>query len=268
MHILIIGPILSIFIILIPFVKSISRFNQFFSNTEDAISLTTPDSMYQSILDVNDSYEVNAAEKELDTWEFPELLFMGIAPPLGVFLIYYFYKDIQPFHIDYAPALGVYIFIGYVSYWLSRYCKKHVSISFAAILPYGIAIGILLYCILFIHFISGLTLLGGAVFPFFGFPLFAPLPALLYSTRELKLLTTHLHQQTDKSEYSSEQQSSNLSFAKNLLWQNNIENWGFLIVLIFIIQAVLYLFGFPFESIWLALREGEGFLFSLNSAPF
>jgi len=268
MSIIIIGPILAIFIILIPFIKSIYQFNRFFRNTEDTLSLKTAEGMYQSILDTNDTYEVKTKKHQVASWEFPEILFMGLAPPCGVFMIYYFYRDIQPFHIDYAPVLGIYIFAGYISYWLSRYGKKNISISLAASLPYGIVIGIILYCILFIHFISQLTLLGGAILPFFGFPLFAPLPALLYSIRELKILTTHLHEQFDQSEDSIEQQSGNISFARNLLWQNSFQNWGLLIILIFIIQAVLFLFGFPFESIWLALRESGGFLFSLNNGPF
>ncbi len=268
MSLFVIGPLLAIFIILIPFIKSITSFNRFVRGEHQPTRRQVSPTNYDFILDVDDYEEAKPETVSISSWEFAEFLFVGVAPLLGVGLIYIFYSEIKPFHIEYVPIVGAYVFIGFLSYWFSRFFKEQLPIFIVALLPYGIGIGILLYIILIIHFISPMTLLGGALLPFLGFPLFAPLPALLYSIREMRILIPHLHNRIYISENSIDYTETGIQFASNISWHNSLQNWALLGVFILGVQAIFYSFGFPLESIWLALREGEGFFFSKTNFLF
>ncbi|MEO1437830.1 MAG: hypothetical protein AAFV80_19980 [Bacteroidota bacterium] len=126
-----------------------------------------------------------------------EILMMGLGPVVGILLTYIFRTEIKPFDLSYFPSLSLFILVPWLSYWLSRIGKTWISPLLYAALPIGILIGIPIYFGLGLHFVSPLSGLGVAWFPFFGFALLAPIPAMLFLIRELKRHSLFFHVKMD-----------------------------------------------------------------------
>jgi len=190
---------------------------------------------------------------------FPEFLFMGIAPFVGILSLYLFQEEIHPFSNKYIITLSTYVAITYLSYWISRNYKNKIRLENTVFLSHGMVLGIGVYSLLALHFCSPVTLFGGLVLPFLAFPLFAPLPAILYTCREIKELNIYQEQELLYSEFKND-----LTINK-FIWRNSNNNIITILLLILLIQSFLSLFGQPIDSLWRCIRESKEFLFSINS---
>ncbi|MFK8101786.1 MAG: DUF6688 family protein [Saprospiraceae bacterium] len=252
----------SIPLIIIPFVKAIRR-NINFWKIDAAISTPTAQLDFgDDILDV--PLTTTATLKQhipyLINRDFAELLFMGISPILGIFLVGAFKSEILPFEIKQQLTLVVFILVPYLTYWLSRYYKANFSPLANVFFSYGMLLGLLLYTALFLHFLAPIVLLAGVVFSFLAFPLFAPLPAFLYSLRELRLQQLHLATYT---------KDANPWWSFLILsWRNSIINLIFMLLLITIIIYVLSFWGQPFYAILSAFLNSKEFFFSSPNTVF
>ena len=239
--------IFSIPLIIIPFVMAIIRFYRFFRDLK--------------IIDLDgilDSTEMEVAVyKKKRKYDYPEILFMGISPLLGIIFIFIFRKDIHPFAPEHTLSLGVLVVIAYASYWLLRTRKETLPLSVHLWLPVGMMIGILLYFVLFLHLLSPMILLGAAVFPFFAFPLFAPIPALLYNIKALHLQRTWLleNEMIDSTVFLG------ITF-KRTPWYRNGVYYLLVIGVIIVLQVSLLPFGQEVDSLIKVFTEGEEFFFS------
>ncbi len=187
-------------------------------------------------------------------FDFPEFLFMGVSPIIGLFFIKSFSGMISPFDVNAAPTLAVYCVFAWSAYWISRLGKANIPAKLLNILPFGIYIGLLLYPFLAIHFISEITLYG-MLLPFFSFPLFAPLPAWLYTLRELMELRNF------KAEKAMESLATLGNSSRKILNDSTKHYLGFG-AFILLIQVVLVLFGQEWTSIIDVFTGGEDFFFS------
>ena len=261
MHLLSIGFLLMFPLIIIPFCLSIIRYvnyAQWLKGNEPGYNSIND---YTTILDKPTRLELSY-EKWKYKWEFPEILFMGIAPILGSFFIYNFQNDIKPFALDYSPTLITYIVLAYVSYWLSRLFKEKLPAVVNMILPYGMLIGLGLYAVLFVHFISVMTIYGGVLLPFLAFPLFAPLPALLYNLRQIKQHNLFNLKQTISLWEQYSESAPEKDLFRKLWWHEGFPNPVFVIGFITAIQIVLYQIGQPFDSLIKVFTESSDFLLS------
>ena len=194
---------------------------------------------------------------------YAETLFMGIAPLFGIALIYGFQSEIKPFAIEYFPSLAVYLLVAYLSYWLSKIFRKELPTEANLLLNYGMITGCLIYPFIAVHYISELTLLGTAIFPYLAFPLFAPLPACLFTFSQLQVHQRFIMGQIKATEI-------NYLNARTMEWYSNlykIDNpFGLLgfIIFLMIIQSLLGFFGQPANAVMLAFLHGSEFLFSVN----
>ncbi|MEM7103285.1 MAG: DUF6688 family protein [Bacteroidota bacterium] len=257
-----INVVFVVILILVPFVLCIWRFARFATGLRQARNLS----------DVADFYPIGKKRQLLNhriRVDFPEFLFMGVAPVLGSMFIYYFRHDIHPFAIDHTPTLLAFISVAYVSYWVSRLAKRRISPLLYAILPLGMLIGCLLYGAMFFHFISGMTILGAVVFPYYAFALYAPIPALLYNVRELIL---HNRYYMDKmhgdSWYHPVRQSGIFKFLSKGAWAFRPTYYLLLLPTIFTLQALMLQFGQEPMSIIHVFTEGKDFLFSEEGSPW
>lgn len=244
----------SIPLIIIPFVKAIRRNINFWKL--DTAMRAPLDQVEPDILDVPLTTTTSLKQHipYIIHRDFAELLFLGVAPIFGIFLVSAFKNDILPFEIKRQLTLIVFILIPYLSYWLSRYYKAKCSPLVNIFLSYGMLFGLLLYTALFLHFLAPIVLLAGVVFSFLAFPLFAPLPAFLYSLREIRLQQLHLEMYT-------KEVSPWWSFLI-LSWRNSIPNLIFLLLFIGIILHVLFFFGQPLYAILSAFVNSKEFFFS------
>ncbi len=257
MHLLIPGIIFAIILIVYPFIKS---FSEFFEDPirQNKVAVNPMSNEALEVLDYPEQGRINIPEKS--TPSYPEILMMGIAPIAGIFLVYYFERDLVPFDLNHFPSLIAYIVFSYVCYWISRFGSSPSSGRMMVIVQHGLAIGILLYLFLFIHYISPLILLGGLVLPYVAFPLFAPLPALLYSWRQMERNNKKITERINNGNT-----DINLN---NAYWNFRPQNILILLVLIFVIQGGLMVFGQgPFSPV-AAFLGGEGFLLGENSWLF
>lgn len=255
------GILISLPLLGVPFILSIVRYINYHKwiKSNDPLPNTIND--YTTVLDEPTRLGV-AYEKWIYKWEFPEFLFMGLAPIAGAAFIYIFQKEIEPFYTPYAPTLIVYIIMAYGCYWASRIFKERLPNAINMILPYGMLMGVVLYTVLFIHFLSPLTLLGGAVLPYFAFPLFAPLPALLYTLRQIKQHNRFAITQTSALWATFNQSSPEREWFRQLWWHEGFPNPVFLLGMILSIQIGLYHIGQPFDAIIEVFRQSKGFLLS------
>ena len=261
-----IGFIFGLFVILIPFFKSVIRLSRYLN--QEHIAINSFQSINSQVLDDLDKDSKSSDMPKVPSWEYPEILFVGIAPIYGIFLTYAFYRDIKPFHIDYAPSLILYILVVYSSYWMSRYYKDKLPVSIVALLPYGIILSFLFYPILIIHFLSPMTLLGGVIFPYLAFPLFAPLPALLYAIREFSILNYFIEKKIEELQEKPEPNFTTYAFASQYRWKADFQSVLIFVCLVLMTQLSLYAFGQPLNSLWLVFRESQGFIFSAKGSIF
>ena len=194
---------------------------------------------------------------------YPEILLMGIAPPFGLVLVYGFERDITPYALDYFPSLAVYLLIAYLSYWLSKYYNKEFQIEANLILNFGMLTGCLIYPFMAIHSISEMTLLGAAIFPYLAFPLFAPLPALLFTFRQLEVHQKFISRQIQETEINSLNVNS-IRWFNNMYKMNSPVGWLGLAIFLMVIQSLLGFFGQPANAVFLAFLHGSEFFYSLN----
>ena len=257
MHIImfLIFGLLSIPLIIIPFVKAIKR-NIAYWKQESNQLVALDIAAFDFILDAPLEEQQTSRENRIISWDFPEVWFLGIAPIMGIWLVVAFYGDIKPFGMKYTTSLFVFILIPYFSYWLSRHAKKQLPIFVNILLNYGMLIGCFLYLALFIHYLAPITLMAGGIFPFLAFPLFAPLPAFLYNIREMKEQNIYVQSQI-KNKYSW---TSWMQLAPKNIFFNSII---FLAIIIGLI-AVLNLCGQGPADLMLAFINGRDFLFSTN----
>ena len=240
-------------IIIIPFVIAIRR-NISYWKQQNGVSIGRTEVVLEDVLDTPVQENQIRPVSKLKSWEFPELWFMGIAPLVGMGLVGAFHREIKPFALEYVSSLFLFIMIPYLSYWISRYGKERLSILMNIALSYGMLIGLGLYLALFLHFIAPITILAGAIFSFLAFPLFAPLPALLYNVREIQEQQYHLQIQI---------QSNYSWYARlQLSWRNLVINLIVVIIIIVGLIFLLSLFGQDIFSIIDVFLEGKGFLFS------
>ena len=94
-----------------------------------------------------------------------------------------------------------------------------------------------------------------------GFPLIAPLPAILYALRQLKIQRGFLQGEIGIDDHI-------LLWVRGLRWDYTIINLFYLIGFIIIIQIILILSGQPFNGFWMAFRGSDGFFFSINDLRF
>lgn len=251
--------LLAIPLIVIPFVLTIVRFVNFFRNTE------VVESTDESLLDAEEVPHLKARQKE-KKFTYPEILFMGISPILGIIFVFVFKDDIKPFDINHTLSLGVFVVLAYAAYWVSKIAKQRVNNTVFLLLPMGMMIGILIYLAIFIHFISPITLMGGALLPVFGFALYAPLPAILFNIKELVR-----HKQFYRQKFAIEDAYRSTLFFQTLGTSPSINNATYYIATLLVIAAIqglLVLVGQDMLSMMHVFTGGEGFLFSENDWNF
>ncbi len=184
---------------------------------------------------------------------FPEVLYLGVSPILGSMFIYIFKREIKPFDLDNSLTLLMYIVIPFLCYWGVRLWKdKLPDWAVYGSIP-GMALGCVLYSVLFVHFISEMTALGVAFLPIFGFTLLAPLPALGFTIREIHKTRAYLNDRIQfKIDYLQ-------SFSKFTSQQKGILAFW---LLFGILQCLMFLAGQEWNSVILAFTEGKNFFFS------
>lgn len=200
----------------------------------------------------------------LTNLEIPELLFMLISPLIGAGFIYYFSEDIQPFALTHAPSLLLFYLPPFVAYWIARLRFSTLSEGSKVLIPYFLGMGMVIYALLFLHFLSPLTIFGGIILPYFGFPLFAPIPALLYNRRLWHDLNLRQKVESDFVEPSSTEPSWFEAFR----WTGSFQNGALLFGLIGVFILAQVVIGQPLTGIYEAFRGGDGFLFSLSGYGF
>ena len=159
---------IALLIIVLPFVMAFVSYYRFLMNS-NTVALKTVMLKADSILDA--PMTVPTRKKEPGILLIPELIFMAISPIYSLWLVVKFHQEIQPFHLHYAFSLGIYILIAYASYWTSRLGKDQLPDIIKILCHYGMIIGLFIYTLLAIHFLSYLTILGGLFLPYLAVPL-------------------------------------------------------------------------------------------------
>ena len=256
MAILLLSTLISLIAILIPLIFGMIRCCKYLLNgATKVVVIDTYATQYNAILDVSEAQTIE--RPNIKKWDYAEIIAMGIAPIMGVILHFVFTDMKIPFAPQYAISAISFIAIGYCSYWLSRGFKNRLSLIANLILPYGIVIGVLSYIMLFVHFMSLTTLLAMGFVSIIAFPLIAPLPAIIYALRQLKIQVEYLQKQMGEGFQTS-------NWIKGLRWNFDFINLLYLIGFVSIIQIFLMILGQPLDGFWLAFRESEGFLFSIK----
>ncbi|MEM6724106.1 MAG: hypothetical protein AAF598_08710 [Bacteroidota bacterium] len=238
-------------LILWPLLDSLLGFLKFYSNRTTDEELEDFDAMGYSDIDLI---------REKIRWS--EILMIGLGPIVGILLTYTFKTEIKPFDLTYFPSLCVLILLPWVSYWLSRVGKTWISPLLYAALPIGMLIGITIYFGLGLHFVSPLSALGVAVFPFFGFALLAPIPAMLFIIRELKRHSLFFHIKMDGHWYHPMAHTSYFQF---LAARNWIRRPAFyLVTLVVFIGLYAFLAVLNGNALFLleVVQNSQEFLFS------
>lgn len=221
-----------ILLILVPVYKTILQFSQ---RNRSSIPQSKEESILDELTILLNIEEVSYKNRE---YTYPEILLMGLAPLVGIILVYAFQKEIKPFDLEYFPLVIPLILVGYISYWVSRIAREDLTESYGSFLMWGMSIGLFFYPILGIHFISSMTVLGVVIFPFLAFALIAPIPCCLFIYTELE--------------------SRNFSFEKKRWVANPIPLFA-LVVFLVLVGIVL---GYPTDAILQAFTGGEDFMFS------
>ena len=247
------GIIGFIFLIVIPLIASIVLF--FRRRPRAEISWSTLD---RSFIDTATS------KRWLGPIEVPELLFLLAAPIIGGIFIYVFQRDIEPFAVEHAPSLLLFYLPAMGAYWWARFRRAELKAQERAIIPYFLLVGMGIYALLFLHFISPSTLLGGIIFPYFGFPLYAPLPAFLYTYR----LWVDLQPKAEEDDPYVASEISNDSEWSPYFWRGSMLNWMVLVACLLALYLGQLLLGQSLYSIVAAFTEGQDFLFSAKSEWF
>jgi Family of unknown function (DUF6688) len=261
MIILFVFSILLIIVLVIrPFFESLYHFIKFH---EPSNSITENEVIAKeqevSTMTSNEEF-ANHSNLKIDK-RYSEVLFMGIAPVMGLGLVYGFQEIFTPFNLSYFPSLAVFLLIPYLSYWISKSYFKELPLEANLLLSYGMMTGCLIYPFLAIHFVSEMTLLGTVIFPFLAFPLFAPIPALLYTLKQFHIHTSFLERQINETEINHLNQNA-IQWIGNLCKFENPAAWLGLSIFILIIQNLLGFFGQPFNAVVLAFLQSEDFFFS------
>jgi|GEM_PF-3846017 len=242
-----------IFLIIRPLYVAVKGLISFFTKYSIRSKSTSPD----TILDcVEGNKDVSAYSS---TISFPELLYNGIAPILGVFFVYYFHKEIKPFDLGHYPTLLAFSFIPFIAYWVMRKMGDGLSVKSLAVIEPSLIFGVVLYLIYGLHFCSQMTLLGLMIFPFLAFALIAPIPAMGFLLRELSVVRSLINQKTDHTLSAP----SALKPAFRLREQTKgyaIFGVGFALLLI----SLVLLGGQDWDSLIKVFRGGQEFLFSIK----
>ena len=186
--------------------------------------------------------------------------------PLLSLLFLHLYPNLQSiFAIAYLPSLQLAILLALAAYWLSLFKMEAMPLWLNLLLPYGIAMGLLLALVMSIHFISGITFWNSLGHAYLVFPLYAPIPILLYGFRQFKRQNKYIVEQLD-----ALAQAGNLSIEDQdaihiLQWKNPPQNIALLLLMMASLQVFLLPAGQPMNALLLAFVESHDFLFSMNA---
>jgi len=240
-----------IFLIIRPLYIAMKSLSPFFKGFSGVSKSTSPD----SILDcIEGNKEVPSFSKK---YSYPEILFNGISPVLGVFFVYYFNSELKPFDLAHYPSLLAFSFIPFIAYWISRNKTHQFSIKNLAVIEAGLSFGIVLYLAYGIHFCSEMTPIGVFFLPMFGFALIAPVPATVYLLRQLIIVKSQI----------TEQVNSTLSVPNNAKPPFNIspQTKGYLLFCLgvaLLLCSLVFLGGQNWDSLIKAFTGGTNFMFS------
>ena len=174
-------------------------------------------------------------------------IFTTIGPLIG-FLRYNLYGSEKPFSEEHVGAVEMIVIVTALCYWLSRIAKERFSPFVNLLIRAALIQGIILDLIVTIHFANYLIM--GIIWPTMGFELLAPPLAMLFLIYELQC------------NFKSSRQKNNpmVSVGENVLLQ-----FGLVIVLVVVEQAMLLPAGFHWDSLISAFTESKGFVFSSDS---
>ena len=193
--------------------------------------------------------------------DYPELVLMGVAPLVGIALVYLFKAEIHPFDLKYAITIGILILMAYFPYWTIRLFRDRISLTVNAMLFHGLVLGQILYILLAIHFISPMTVLGVVIFPYLGFTLLAPALAIFWNWWLLRQHQEYMEAQLEVVPATEDPDYVRAQKIAWLDWGNHL-NWMRLLGVLIVVQVLLFAFGQPIDAVWEAFRGGEDFLFS------
>jgi hypothetical protein len=166
------------------------------------------------------------------------VIFTILAPLIGFCRYDDFGRDI-PFSKPHVLIIEVMVVVSAVCYWVSRFYKREIPKALNHIVRAGLLQGIVLDCVVMIHF--GPFLMSGLAFPEIGFELLAPVIAILLIAYELRC------------NFAITPQSDSLT---------KIIPGILMVALILVEQGLLLPFGLSWSSWWLAFTQSHGFVFS------
>lgn len=188
------------------------------------------------------------------------ILFSLLAPISG-FLRYDAYLDDFPFSDAHILTLIFLVVVAVICFWSSKLFKNHLSPILNVLVLIGILQGIILNILLMLHF--GFYMILGAIFPFFGYELVAPLVNVFLLLAEL--YQNHL---SFIEKYQKKELASNNLVIRFLQW--TLFPKSFVLFILFfpfyaIQQIILILFGQAPDAIVRVFVETCGFTFSDDS---
>lgn len=241
-----------VFFLVIPVFRSLFDFVRFFTND-----------VADEAVDILDDYSLPSMDRIREKVTWSEGLYMGLGPVLGVLFSYVFQSELEPFSLSLMPSIAVLILIPWSCYWLSRLGKTWISPLLYAVLPIGMLIGVPVYFIIGLHFISPVSAMGAMVFPYLGFALIAPIPAMLYVIRELKRHSLFFDVKMDKLWYHPMGHTSYYHFLSARNWINRPVFYLIAGVSFLGLYAMLSLINQDWFFFITALQDSSDFLFSV-----
>lgn len=188
------------------------------------------------------------------------ILFSLLAPISG-FLRYDAYLDEFPFSDAHILTLIFLVVVAMICFWSSKLFKNYLSPILNVLVLIGILQGIILNILLTIHF--GFDIILGAIFPFFGYELVAPLVNVFLLLGEL--YQNHLSFIEKYQEKESVSNNLIIRFLQGALYRKSFVLFILFFPFYAIQQIILILFGQAPDAIVRVFVETCGFTFSDDS---